>query len=150
MSNGCNAALGRLVGTRRARALTVKLRRNLIGEVDFLDLDTFTHLKTNKGRHFSTGTRHQLADGNIRVLDEGLLYHTVFCQEFLDPSANHLFDNFSRLAGFLRLGSVDLLLLGDDLSVRILTTLYVVNTWEGDRSKFRNQEIPTSASLAAA
>src|SRR5690606_33337319 len=76
-------------------------------EVDFFIRDAFAHFKADKLYHFCTGLFHQIADGDVRILDERLVDQTAFRQEFLDAAHHHLLDDVGRLATLGRLGGID-------------------------------------------
>ncbi len=71
---------------------------HFVSEVINWLLDAVAYFEVGEGNDFSAGFLGQITDLDFRVLDEGLLDQTGFCQELGDTTANHFFNDFSWLA----------------------------------------------------
>ncbi len=68
-----NGAEAPLLDSALMQQSTVQLGRHLVGKIHFLYFDAFAHFKANERSDFGAGSRDQLANRHIGVLDEGLL-----------------------------------------------------------------------------
>lgn len=97
------------------------LRGNLLGKVVLALFDTLAALEALEADHIQLRAdllgdlAHQLGDGLVRILDEGLLQEANLLIVLLDAALDHLVHDLLGLALVERLGAEDLTLLVERL-----------------------------------
>ena len=72
------------------------LRHDLGRKVDLFFFDPFTDFIANEPNHLGALLGNQLADGLIRIFDEGLLDQANLLQELTDTPYHHLLNDLGR------------------------------------------------------
>src|SRR5690606_32423402 len=89
----------------------VHLGHNFRSKVSLFLLDALADNQAHEADHVSASGLDQRTHGLVRVLDERLVQQADFLEELADAAAEHLLDDFRRLASHVRLCTDDFLFL---------------------------------------